>query len=118
MMNEPGKSDRLVVLEKSPNKARVTAIIPILPAACASPPKAGAGCGKSARPDLCGGTESSVSLPRPSYLASTRPADHLEDDSKDTALMLSKTIGPTRKGPMRLSISSLRKRGIPSDIWC
>ena len=48
-MNEHGKSDRLIVPGKSPNKAV---------------------CGKSARTDLCGGTEQSVFLPR-HYTAGT-----------------------------------------------
>jgi hypothetical protein len=97
MMNEHGKSDRLVVPEKSSNKAKVTAAeemegrslakgnsnqqnafrtqsradapsalervrevargrsTPTPQVTHASIPEAGAGCGKSARPDLCGG---------------------------------------------------------------
>jgi hypothetical protein len=34
---------------------RPASAIPILRVVCASPPEARAGCGKSARPDLCGG---------------------------------------------------------------
>ena len=40
-------------------------VTPTHPYSFSSEPEAGAGCGNSARPDLCGGAEQSASLPRP-----------------------------------------------------